>query len=110
MEYYINEHPNIQTSGINCEWMKKSDGSIEFRSFLVNGRPLDENKIYIGAASDYMIGEAKKYLGIEISNITSTDLTVFSVVENKLIRMKEIQSYVEHRIHQIEIVSKGKKI
>jgi 5'-nucleotidase / UDP-sugar diphosphatase len=102
VEYYINEHPNIQTSGIKCEWERKLDSSIEFKTFLVNGRPLDENKVYIGAASDYMMGEAKKYLGMEISNITSTNSTVFSVVENKLISMKEIQSGVEYRIHRVE--------
>jgi 5'-nucleotidase / UDP-sugar diphosphatase len=102
VEYYLNEHPNIQTSGIKCEWMRKPDGGIEFKKFLVNGKLLDEKKVYIGAASDYMIGEAKKYLGMEISNITSAKLTVFSVVERKLIKTKEIQSGVEYRIHQVE--------
>jgi len=102
VEYYIDGHPNIQTSGINCEWRHKLDGSIEFKTFLVNGKQLDENKVYIGAASDYVLGEAIKYLGIEIPNITSTNLTVFSVVENKLIRMKEIQSGIGYRIHRME--------
>jgi hypothetical protein len=63
---------------------------------------LDENKVYIGAASDYMIGEAKKYLGMEMSNVTSTNTTVFAVVENKLIRMKEIESGVEYRINHVK--------
>jgi len=102
VEYYIDGHPNIQTSGIYCEWRHKLDGTIEFKTFLVDNKPLDENKVYIGAANDYVLGEAKKYLGIEIPDMTSTNLTVFSVVENKLIQMKEIQSYVEHRIHHIE--------
>jgi 5'-nucleotidase / UDP-sugar diphosphatase len=102
VEYYIDGHPNIQTSGITCEWRHKLNGSIEFKTFLVNGKPLDENKVYIGAASDYLLGEAKKYLGIEVPDMTSTNLTVFSIVENKLMRMKEIQSGIGYRIHRME--------
>lgn len=98
VEYYINEHPNIQTSGIQCEWKRKLDGSIKFVTFLVNGKPLDENKIYIGAASDFMMGEAKKYLGIETPKLTNTNQTVFNVVEKKMLNMKEISTAIEHRI------------
>jgi hypothetical protein len=49
-----------------------------------------------------MIGESKKYLGMEISNGTSANTTVFDVVEKKLIGMKEIQSGVEFRINHVK--------
>jgi 5'-nucleotidase / UDP-sugar diphosphatase len=98
VEFYINEHPNIQTSGIRCEWERKLDGSIKFNTFLVNGKQLDENLMYIGAASDYMMGEAKKYLGIETPKLTYLNQTVFAAIEKKVRKAKEISSAVEYRI------------
>lgn len=98
VEYYIEEHPNIQTSGIQCEWERKLDGSIKFNTFLVNGKPLDENRTYTGAASDYMMGEAKKYFGIETPKLTYLNQTVFTAIEEKVRKTKEISSTVEHRI------------
>ena len=58
VEIYITEHTSIQTSGIKCEWKKRADRGIEFATFFVNGKPLDENKTYICAASDYFVDEA----------------------------------------------------
>lgn len=98
VEYCINEHPNIQTSGIKCEWEQTLDGGIKFVQFFVNGKPLDDKKIYTGAASDYMMGEAKKYFGIETPNLIDTDQTVYAAVEQKVIAMKEISSVIENRI------------
>jgi 2',3'-cyclic-nucleotide 2'-phosphodiesterase (5'-nucleotidase family) len=102
VEFYINERSGIQTSGIKCEWERKLDGSIKFSTFLINGTPLDENKIYTGAANDYMMGEAKKYLGIEMPKLTSANVTMFAVVENKLLEMKEVKSVIEHRIKHVK--------
>jgi len=102
VEYSLTEHSGIQTSGIRCEWKKKVDGKIEFESFFVNGKPLDENKIYIGAASDYMMGEAKKYFGMEVPKVTYLNQTVFAVVEKKVRTMKEISTTVEHRIQNVQ--------
>jgi 2',3'-cyclic-nucleotide 2'-phosphodiesterase (5'-nucleotidase family) len=102
VEFYINEHPNIQTSGIKCEWERKLDGSIKFVTFLINGKPLDENKVYLGAASDYMMGEAKKYFGIETPKITYLDETVFAAVEKKIHKTKEISSVIKHQIKQVK--------
>jgi 2',3'-cyclic-nucleotide 2'-phosphodiesterase (5'-nucleotidase family) len=102
IEFYINEHPHIQTSGIECEWRRKLDGSIIFVTFFINGKPLDENKVYIGAANDYMMGESNKYLGIEMPKLTSVNVTMFAVVENKLLETKEVSSVVEHRIKHVK--------
>lgn len=102
VEFYLNQHPGIQTSGIRCEWKQKIDGGIGFVTFLVNGKPLDENKTYIGAASDYMMGEAKRYLGIDQPKLTYLNETVFAAVEKKLRELKEVSSPVEHRISQVK--------
>jgi 2',3'-cyclic-nucleotide 2'-phosphodiesterase (5'-nucleotidase family) len=102
VEFYITEHAGIQTSGIQCEWKKRGDGSIDFERFLVNGQPLDTNKIYIGAASDYMMGEAKKYLGIETPKLAYLNQTVFAVIEKKVRETKEIFSPIENRIKNVK--------
>jgi 2',3'-cyclic-nucleotide 2'-phosphodiesterase (5'-nucleotidase family) len=104
VEYYINEHPNIQTSGIECEWEQKLDGSIKFNKCLVNGKQLDENKTYIGTASDYMMGEAKKYFGIETPKLTYINQTVFAAIEKKVRETKEISSSVENRIRKFKTI------
>ncbi|MGA3288120.1 MAG: bifunctional UDP-sugar hydrolase/5'-nucleotidase [Bacteroidota bacterium] len=102
MEYYLTQYPDIQTAGIQCKWKQKADGGIEFMTFLIDGKPLDENKTYVGVASDYMMGEAKKYLGIETPRVTLLDQTIFSVVEKKIRKTKEISSLIEHRIKKVK--------
>ena len=102
VEYYITEHPSIQTSGLRVEWKRKTGKEIEFVRFLVNGEPINENKIYTGAASDYMMGEAKRYLGLEGINLTYLNQTVFAVVEKKIRDMKEISSLIENRIEKVQ--------
>ncbi|HOV99194.1 MAG TPA: bifunctional UDP-sugar hydrolase/5'-nucleotidase [Bacteroidota bacterium] len=101
VEYAIRTRSPIQTSGLNVVWKKKDDGSIEFVQFLVNGQPIRDDRIYTVAASDYLIGESKRYLGIEISDYTLLDKTVFSVVEQKIRATGVIESKVEGRIKQI---------
>ncbi len=101
LEYYIKEKPAIQTSGLIVEYIKKGS-AIEFKKFLVNGKPLVENAQYTVAASDYFIGESQRYLGMEISDYKLTDITVLSVVEQKILKLKSIDSKVENRIKQVK--------
>jgi 2',3'-cyclic-nucleotide 2'-phosphodiesterase (5'-nucleotidase family) len=102
IEFSLTEHTGVQTSGIQCEWRKKVDGGIEFTSFLVNGKPLDENKTYIGAASDYMMGESEKYFGLKPLKLTVLNQTVFSAIEMKVRAAKEISSEIEHRLKLVK--------
>jgi 5'-nucleotidase/UDP-sugar diphosphatase len=92
VEYMIDTKAAIQTSGIQCEWIRNARGQIEFAKFLVGGKPLDESKTYVGAASDYLMGEAQKYLDIEVSKLTYLNETVFTAVENKIRAEKTISS------------------
>ena len=101
VEHYITHHASIQTSGIRCTWKKNPDGTIEFPSFMVNGKPLDEQRMYIAAASDYMVGEAQRYLGVDIEHPSYSHTTVFDVVEQKVKREKVIDSKIENRIQEV---------
>jgi len=101
MEYYISNHPPIHISGIFCKY-KKLHKQIDYVEFLVNGAPLDENRTYTCTANDYLIQESKRYLGIEIANLTYLETTLFSVVEKKMREQKEISAKIEKRIERIE--------
>jgi 2',3'-cyclic-nucleotide 2'-phosphodiesterase (5'-nucleotidase family) len=97
---YIEKHLRIQTSGIQCEWKRAADGNVEIVKLEINGRPFNENATYIGAASDYFVGEAKHYLGIEILQPIYLQQTVFDTIEKKVRNEKEVDSKVENRFKE----------
>lgn len=102
VRHYILNHATIQTSGILCTWKKNDNNEIVFTSFTVNGKPLDLKKTYSAAASDYLVGEAKRYLGIEVTDASYSEQTVFNAVEKKIRKEKNIDSKIENRIHEIQ--------
>ncbi|MFZ1977361.1 MAG: bifunctional UDP-sugar hydrolase/5'-nucleotidase [Bacteroidota bacterium] len=102
LRYYIEKHPAVQTSGLQAEWKKKPDGTIEFVKILVNGKPLDDTKIYTAAASDYLAGDAEMYLGIDTPVPVFVNRTVFAAVEQKVRSLKEVNAGIEHRIKEVK--------
>jgi hypothetical protein len=66
----------------------------------VNGRPLEEDKIYVCAASDYFVGEAKHYLGLEIAQPIFLQQTVFAAVERVVRDEKTITPRVQYTIER----------
>jgi 2',3'-cyclic-nucleotide 2'-phosphodiesterase (5'-nucleotidase family) len=99
---YVEKHLKIQTSGIRCEWKRNVEGKIEILKLEINGRPFDEKGSYIGAASDYFVGEAKHYLGIEILHPIYLQQSVFETIERKVRDEKVVDSKVENRIKEIQ--------
>lgn len=97
---YIEKHARIQTSGIRSEWKHGADGNTEIVKLEINGKPFDENATYTGAASDYMVGEAKRYLGVEILHPIYLQQTVFESIEKKVQDEKEIESKIENRFKE----------
>jgi 2',3'-cyclic-nucleotide 2'-phosphodiesterase (5'-nucleotidase family) len=102
VQHYIKSRPGIQLSGIHCDWKKDEAGNAEILKLLVNGKPLDENGAYSGAASDYLMGEAKRYLGIDTPPLTYLEQTVFTAVEKKVREVKNIESKAERRIVEVK--------
>ena len=98
----LDRHTMIQTSGIRCEWKRGADGKPQIVKLEINGKPWDEKANYIGAASDYFTGEAKRYLGIDVPHVTFLDQTVFAAIENKVRAEKVIDSKVENRIKELK--------
>lgn len=100
VEYIIRENSSVQTSGIKCKY-KRENGNIVFLNFEINEKPIDENKQYICTVNDYMLGEAKRYLGIEINNATYLKMTLFDEVEKYLKKVKKVNSQIENRIEEV---------
>ena len=99
---YIEQDLKIQTSGIRCEWKRNAEGKVEILKLEINGRPFDEKGSYTGAASDYFVGEAKHYLGMEILHPIYLQRTVFEAIEKKVRDEKVVDSKVENRIKEIK--------
>lgn len=100
IEYIIQENSPVQTSGIKCRY-KKQDGNVVFYSFEINGNPLDENKFYTCTVNDYMLGEAKRYLGLEINNASYLKMTLFEEVEKYLKKIRKVNTQIEKRIEEV---------
>jgi hypothetical protein len=88
--YYLTKEAPVQFSGIACQWKKRPDGGVEMLSLQIQGRPLDEQRMYTCAASDYFVGEAKRYIGVEIPRVIYLRQTVFEAVENAVRHEKVI--------------------
>jgi len=100
--YYIEGRAYIQTSGIACEWKQAPGGKQDIVSLKIGGKPIEDEKMYVCAASDYFVGEAKRYIGVEIETPVFLKQTMFDAVERAARTAKVISSHIEHRIKQVE--------
>lgn len=98
----IETRPGMLVSGIYCEWKRDADGRVEIVKLLVKGKAVVDSASYTGAASDYMMGEAPRYLGIPIPTLMYLDLTVFSALEKRIRADKIISSNADPRIKQLQ--------
>jgi 2',3'-cyclic-nucleotide 2'-phosphodiesterase (5'-nucleotidase family) len=99
--HHLKERTAIQTSGFTCRWRKKSNSDPEIVELNVQGEPVRDDRMYICAASDYLIGEARRYLGMEILQPIFLEQTLYTVVEGAVRNSKTISSRIEHRIREI---------
>ena len=100
--HYLKGRSGNIIAGLSCEWKKDASGKIEILKLLINGKPVDENATYTGAASDYIMGEAKRYLGIDAPQLTDMNEMVFNVVEKRVREMKTIEAKVERPFKEIK--------
>lgn len=101
VKFYIQERTPIQFSGIKCQW-RKNAGEIEILRLDIQGKPVEDDRFYSAAASDYFVGEAERYLGLEINNAIQLQMNVFDEVRKVVLNTKEIDSKIENRIEEIK--------
>lgn len=97
----LKEREGVSFSGITCTWKRNDAHELEIVSMMVDGKPLDDGRMYICAASDYFVGEAKRYIGVEVLQPIYLQQTVFSALESEARKAGEIDSKVEHRIREV---------
>jgi 5'-nucleotidase / UDP-sugar diphosphatase len=100
--HMIKNHPGILVSGLECEWKRNEAGEVEIVKLLVGKKPLDERATYTAAASDYVMGEAKRYLGIDAPELTYTEMTVFNAILKEVVAMKTIELKSERPFKEIK--------
>ena len=88
--YALQERPAIIATGITGEWKLRPDGTVVLQNIRVGGNPLDDKRFYSCTANDYLVGEAKRYLGLELNNVIYLKRTLFNTVEDAVRRDKEI--------------------
>jgi 5'-nucleotidase/UDP-sugar diphosphatase len=88
--FYLEKRPAIQMTGMTIKWKPGSDGTKELVGVTVDGKPLEEQRMYICAASDFLVGEAERYMGVEIRKPISLQQTVFSAVEKAVRKERRI--------------------
>jgi 5'-nucleotidase len=98
----IEKRPGIIVSGIYCEWKRNTAGNVEIIKLTVNGIAVNDTATYTGAASDYMMGEAPRYLGIPVDSLTYLNQTVFAAVEKRVRAEKIISSSADPRIKELK--------
>lgn len=84
LRFYIEKHPAVIMAGITGTWHQEADGTTLFDDVQVNGKPLVDNQKYVCAASDYLVGESEKYLGVPLEQVTYSDVTLYSAVEHSI--------------------------
>ncbi len=97
----LKEREGVSFSGITCTWKRNEAHEQVIVSMMVDGKPLDDDRMYICAASDYFVGEAKRYIGVEIPQPIYLQRTVFSALESEARKAGEIDSKIEHRIQEV---------
>jgi len=99
--HYLKGRSGMVIAGLSCEWKKDDSGNIEILKLLIDGKPVEEGAKYTGAASDYMMGEAKRYLGIDVPQLTSTNETVFNAVEKRIRELKNVEAKADAPFKEI---------
>jgi 2',3'-cyclic-nucleotide 2'-phosphodiesterase (5'-nucleotidase family) len=102
MMYYLTKKPAVQITGVMCQWRRTDGGDIEIVKLEVNGKPVDDGRMYICATSDFFAGQSEGYIGREIERPVFLHQTVFEAVENAARKTKVITSTIENRFQEIK--------
>jgi 2',3'-cyclic-nucleotide 2'-phosphodiesterase (5'-nucleotidase family) len=101
MHYMLEKRPAIQVAGMTATYRRASDGTVSIVDVLVQGHPLDEERMYVCAASDFFVGEAKHYIGLEVPQVYYLKQTLFEAAEKAIRRARKITPRVLYTIQEV---------
>ncbi len=102
MQYSLSKRSAILSTGISCRFHRTADNEVEILDLRVQGRPVEDDGMYVCAANDFLVGDAKRYLGLEIERPVFLKQTVFEAVEKAARKTGVIESTIEHRITEVK--------
>jgi 5'-nucleotidase len=71
------EHGIVQVSGLEYAYDRRA----EVTSLAVGGRPVEPDRIYLGASHDYLVlSQAERYLGFEPRSVEATSRPVLEIL------------------------------
>lgn len=100
VRFYVERKPAIQMTGLSARWKKSAGGEVRITGIEVQGEAVEDGKMYKCAASDFLVGEAKNYLGIEIEKPYFLGQTVFEAVEKAVRKAKTVRSSIPYKISE----------
>lgn len=92
---------STQHSGLSCQW-KRVDGKAVIDRILVEGKELQDDRLYTWATHDFLINQADKYLGIRPVGARFSPTTVLQALVAKVRNDKTITSRIENRMKEIQ--------
>ncbi len=81
LQYYLEKHPAIVITGLTATWAGDKESGFTLDNVMVQEKPVEDKKMYICAASDFFVGEAQKYIGLELTQTSVSSKTLFSAIE-----------------------------
>lgn len=100
MRYMLEKHPAVQVAGMSGTFTRHPDGTVELHEVSIGGKAVEEEKLYKCAASDYMIGEARRYFGRDVAQPYYLRQTLFEAVEKRIRSLRTVNPEVLSRIEE----------
>ena len=86
---------------MECQW-RKAPAGIDIVKLQVNGTDVDDNRMYTCGTSDFFVGQAKGYIGMEIEHPVYLRETVFDAVEKAVRKAGDVTSRVANRFQEVQ--------
>ncbi|MBN1350401.1 bifunctional metallophosphatase/5'-nucleotidase [candidate division KSB1 bacterium] len=97
------EHGIVQISGLTTHYRKIGANQIEITKALVNGEPLQPEKIYTGATVDFvLIANCDKYLGIKPADLYDSGIVISDMVLQITEQKGKIAPKIEGRLKEVQ--------
>jgi 5'-nucleotidase/UDP-sugar diphosphatase len=91
LDHAVRTRQAIYMTGISGQWEQRADSILLWSGIRVGSSPIDDKRAYSCTASDYFMGEAHRYLGLEPANIIYLPRTLFDTVEKAVRAEHDIQ-------------------
>jgi len=99
--HHLEGETSIIISGVSAQWRREPGGTVTLLAVEVQGKALDEKRMYVCSASDYFVGEAKRYIGMEIQEPIFLEQTLYDAVEAAVRAAGVVTSDVPYRIERV---------